>query len=76
VVAIYTGINGWLDSVPVGQVPRFHDELREHLKTEGTIYAAIRESGDLSDETAGKLVKELEHFQGVFNVAEEKGLAG
>jgi F-type H+-transporting ATPase subunit alpha len=76
VVAIYAGINGWLDSVPVGQVPRFHDELREHLKTEGTIYAAIRESGDLSDETAGKLVKELEHFQGVFNVAEEKGLAG
>ena len=34
VVAIYAGINGWLDKIPVGQVPRFHDELREHLRTE------------------------------------------
>ncbi|HEX4746911.1 MAG TPA: F0F1 ATP synthase subunit alpha [Gaiellaceae bacterium] len=76
VVAIYAGINGWLDKIPVGQVPRFHAELREHLKTEGTVYAAIRETGDLTDEITEKLVKELEHFQGVFNIAEEKGLAG
>ena len=74
VVAIYAGINGWLDKVPVGQVPRFHEELREHLRTEGTVLQAIRESGDLSDETEQKLVKELEHFQGVFNIVEEKGL--
>ncbi len=74
VVAIYAGINGWLDKIPVGQVPRFHDELREHLRTEGTVLQAIRESGDLSEETEAKLVKELEHFQGVFNVEEEKGL--
>jgi len=76
VVAIYAGINGWLDKIPVGQVPRFHDELREHLRTEKTILETIRTSGDLSDETAEKLAKELEHFQGVFNVEEEKGLAG
>ncbi len=76
VVAIYAGINGWLDEVPVGQVPRFHDELREHLRTEGSVYEAIRTSGDLSDETEQTLRKELEHFQGVFNVAEEKGLGG
>ncbi len=76
VVAIYAGINGWLDKVPVGQVPRFHDELREHLRTEGTILKSIRETGDISDETEQKLTKELEHFQGVFNVEEEKGLAG
>jgi F-type H+/Na+-transporting ATPase subunit alpha len=76
VVAIYAGINGWLDKVPVGQVPRFHAELREHLRTEGTILKSIRESGDISEETEQKLTKELEHFQGVFNVEEEKGLAG
>jgi F-type H+-transporting ATPase subunit alpha len=76
VVAIYSGINGWLDEVPVGQVPRFHDELREHLRTEGSVYEAIRTSGDLSDETEEKLRKELEHFKGVFNVVEEKGLGG
>jgi F-type H+-transporting ATPase subunit alpha len=74
VVAIYAGINGWLDKVPVGQVPRFHDELREHLRTESSVLQAIRESGDLTDETEQKLVKELEHFQSVFNVQEEKGL--
>ncbi len=67
VVAIYAGINGWLDKVPVGQVPRFHDELREHLRTEGTVLETIRETGDLSEETEEKLKKELEHFQGVFN---------
>jgi F-type H+-transporting ATPase subunit alpha len=76
VVAIYAGINGWLDKVPVGQVPRFHDELREHLRTEGTVLAAIRESGDLAEETEENLKKELEHFQGVFNIEEEKGLGG
>ena len=65
VVAIYAGINGWLDKIPVGQVPRFHDELREHLRTEKTILETIRTSGDLSDETAEKLAKELEHFQSV-----------
>jgi F-type H+/Na+-transporting ATPase subunit alpha len=76
VVAIYTGINGWLDEVPVAQVPRYHDELREHLRTEGSVYEAIRSTGDLSDETTEKLVKELEHFKGVFLIQEEKGIAG
>ena len=74
VVAIYAGINGWLDKIPVAQVPRFHDELREHLRTEGSVYEAIRSTGDLAEETEDKLKKELEHFQGVFNVKEEKGL--
>jgi F0F1-type ATP synthase alpha subunit len=62
--------------VPVAQVPRFHDELREHLRTEKSVYGAIRDSGDLAEETEEKLKKELEHFKGVFNVEEEKGLGG
>ena len=36
VVALYAGINGHLDEVPVAQVPRFQDELREYLRTEGS----------------------------------------
>ncbi|HXG75668.1 MAG TPA: F0F1 ATP synthase subunit alpha [Gaiellaceae bacterium] len=76
VTAIYAGIHGWLDSIPVGQVPRFHEELREHLRTEGTILAAIRESGELSEETESKLEAELERFLNAFAVEEEKGLAG
>jgi F-type H+/Na+-transporting ATPase subunit alpha len=76
VVGLYAGVNGWLDKIPVPQVPRFHEELREHLKTEGSIYEAIRTSGDLDEATEEKLKKELEHFQGVFNIEEEKGLGG
>ena len=76
VVAIYAGAHGYLDTVPVAQVPRFHDELREHLRTEGTILKAIRESKDLDDDTTAKLEAELEKFVHGFNVEEEKGLAG
>src|SRR5436309_12554910 len=47
VVALYAGIHGYLDDVPVAQVPRFHDELREHMRTEGSILKDLRESGDL-----------------------------
>jgi F-type H+-transporting ATPase subunit alpha len=76
VVAIYAGIHGWLDRVPVGQVPRFQEELRETLRAEGSIYGAIRESGDLSDETAGSLDEALRKFQEGFNIEEERGLVG
>jgi F-type H+-transporting ATPase subunit alpha len=76
VVAIYAGIHGWLDRVPVGQVPRFQEELRETLRAEGSIYGAIRESGDLSDDTAGSLDEALRKFQEGFNIEEERGLVG
>src|SRR5213080_3614588 len=36
-VALYAGVNGYLDDVATEDVPRFQDELREHLRTEGTI---------------------------------------
>ncbi|MBA2474899.1 MAG: F0F1 ATP synthase subunit alpha, partial [Actinobacteria bacterium] len=74
VTALYAGINGHLDEIPVGQVPRFHEELREHLRTEGSTLEAIRESGDLSDETTAKLDRELERFSQGFNVQEEQSL--
>src|SRR5881398_1533464 len=52
VTAIWAGVNGYLDDIPVEQVPRFHDELREHLRSEDSILKEIRDSGDLSDEAA------------------------
>ncbi len=70
VVALYAGTQGFLDEIPTAQVPRFHEELRELLRTEGTIYAAIRDSNDLTDETTAKLDAELKKFVGSFNVAE------
>ncbi|HET6624151.1 MAG TPA: F0F1 ATP synthase subunit alpha [Gaiellaceae bacterium] len=76
VIAIYAGINGWLDKIPVAQVPRFHEELREHLRTERSVLEAIRDSGEISDDTEAKLKAELERFVEVFAVEEEKALAG
>jgi len=76
VVAIYAGINGRLDGVPVGQVPRFQEELRETLRAEGTVYASIRETGDITEDSNAKLDEELDKFVKSFAVEEEKGLAG
>jgi len=75
VVAIYVGIHGWLDKVPVPQVPRFQEELRETLRAEGGVYDAIRQSNDLSDETVKALDEVLKRFVEGFAVQEEKGLA-
>ena len=76
VVAIFTGINGYLDDIPVGQVPRFQDELREHLRAERGVYEAIREQKDLSDELQERLRAELDRFKDGFVVHEETGIVG
>jgi F0F1-type ATP synthase alpha subunit len=55
-------------------VPRFQDELRESLRSEGTIYKEIEETKELSDELSKKLDAELEKFKHGFNVEEETGL--
>ena len=73
VVAIYAGIHGFLDGVPVGQVPRFQTQLRETLRAEGSIYPAIRESGDLADDTAATLREALKRFRESFAIEAEKG---
>jgi F-type H+/Na+-transporting ATPase subunit alpha len=74
VTALWAGINGFLDDVPVPQVPRFHEEWREHLRTEKSILESIRETGDLPEETEEKLRAEIERFKNAFNVEEEQGL--
>jgi F-type H+-transporting ATPase subunit alpha len=76
VVALYAGAQGYLDKVPVGQVPRFHQELREHMRTDGSVLTSIRESGDVTDETEEQLKAELERFLHGFNIEEEKALVG
>jgi len=68
VVALYAGVNGYLDDIPTEQVIRFQDELREHLRTEKNVLGEIRDSKDLSDETIEKLNAEIDRFKGMFNV--------
>jgi F-type H+/Na+-transporting ATPase subunit alpha len=74
VVALYAGVNGFLDEIPVPQVPRFQGELREYMRTEGEILKAIRETGDLPDELAERLSAEIGKFKQSFNVQEETSL--
>ena len=74
VTAIYAGVNGYLDEIPVKDVARFQDELREHLRAEKTILETIRESGELSDETTAKLNEELDRFKQGFNVEADDAL--
>jgi F-type H+-transporting ATPase subunit alpha len=76
VVAIFAGINGYLDDVPTAQVSRFQDELREYLRTEGSVYEEIREQKDLSDELQEKLSAAVDKFKSSFAVKEDAGLVG
>jgi F-type H+-transporting ATPase subunit alpha len=71
VVAIFAGINGFLDAIPVSDVPRFQDELREHMKAEGSIYREIAEKKELSDELTEKVRAEIEKFKNAFNPGTE-----
>jgi F-type H+-transporting ATPase subunit alpha len=75
VVGIYTGVNGYLDSIPVVDVPRYLQELRDHMKAEETILKEIRETGDLSDELRERLDKELERFVKGFKTSEDEPAA-
>jgi F-type H+/Na+-transporting ATPase subunit alpha len=74
VVALFAGNEGYLDKIPVSQVPRFQEELREHLRAEGTVNKTIRETGDLDEVTEKKLREELDKFLNTFNVEEEEAL--
>jgi F-type H+/Na+-transporting ATPase subunit alpha len=72
VVAIWAGINGFLDDIPVQDVPRFQEELREELRTEGSIYKALAEKGDLPEELEQQIAAEIEKAKNRFSRTEEK----
>ena len=74
VVALFEGVNGYLDDIPVPQIQRFQDELREYMRTDESVLAKIRETGDLDEETEQKLRDEIEKFTKSFVVQEEESL--
>jgi F-type H+/Na+-transporting ATPase subunit alpha len=64
VVAIFLGTKGHLDSVPVEDVSRFEIELLDHLRaSHPEILKEIRETKQLSDETADKLTEVINQFK-------------
>jgi len=75
VAAVFAGVNGYLDSIPVADVPRYLQELREHLRADESVLQEIRETKDLSDELREKLDQELQHFAKSFKPSEEPAAA-
>jgi F-type H+-transporting ATPase subunit alpha len=71
VVALYAGINAYLDDIPTSDVPRFQEELREFMRADESIYKEIREAGDVSDDLGERLKQQIEKFKGTFAVKEE-----
>ncbi len=76
VIAIFAGIQGLLDDIPPGQVPRFQEELRESLRSDGSIYDRLRDEKDFPDELQDEARKAIEEFKKIFSIHEEGGVAG
>jgi F-type H+-transporting ATPase subunit alpha len=74
-VALYAGVNAYLDDIPTEDVPRFQDELREHLRDESGIYESIRESGDLAEDVEEKLKGEIDKVKSRFQTSADREAA-
>ncbi|HEX9623430.1 MAG TPA: F0F1 ATP synthase subunit alpha [Streptosporangiaceae bacterium] len=69
VVSIWAGTTGQLDDVPLEDIRRFEDEFLDHVsRSQPGIYDAIRETGDLSDDTVTALKDAVEDFRRGFEV--------
>ncbi len=63
VAVIYTGVNGYLDPLPVGDVGRFEDEFLRHMRdSHADILKTIRDEKELSDDTEEKLKAAADSF--------------
>jgi F-type H+-transporting ATPase subunit alpha len=70
VVSIWAGTNGYLDDVPLADVGRFEQEFLDYVQRERSgIYDAIRETKDLSDDTASSLKEAIDAFRNDFTVS-------
>jgi F-type H+/Na+-transporting ATPase subunit alpha len=64
VVAIWAGAGGYLDDVPVEDVRRFENEFLDDVQiSQPGIYDAIRETGDLKDDTVVALKDAIDDFR-------------
>ena len=70
VVSVWAGTGGYLDDVPVEEVRRFEDEFLDYLqRSHDGVYASIRETGELNDDTATMLKDAIEEFRRGFEVS-------
>jgi F-type H+-transporting ATPase subunit alpha len=69
VVSVWAGTNGYLDDVPVEDVGRFEEEFLGSVgRRHPGIYDAIRETGQLSDDTGTALKDAIEDFRRGFEI--------
>jgi F-type H+-transporting ATPase subunit alpha len=70
VASIWAGANGELDDVPVDDVARFEREFLDYLhRSRDGVLAAIRETGELSDDTVTALKDALNEFKRGFQTS-------
>ena len=76
VVGLWVAAQGFLDEIPVEDVPRFQEGLRQTLRAEREVYEAIRSTGQLTDEDQAKLRTLVEDFTKGFEVHDHALVAG
>ena len=70
VISVWAGTGGYLDDVPVEDVRRFEDEFLDYLqRSHAGIYDAIRETGELSEDTTTALKDAIGEFRGNFETS-------
>jgi F-type H+-transporting ATPase subunit alpha len=64
VVSVWAGTAGYLDDVPVDDIRRFEDDFLDVLgRQHSGIYDAVRETGELSEDTVTALKDAIEEFR-------------
>ena len=77
VASLYTGVNGYLDDVPLEDIARFEHDFLDFLKrSHPGILDSIRESKELSDDTATALKDAVEEFRKSFETSSGELLSG
>ena len=67
VVTLYAGTRGFLDEIPVEAVQRFDTELLEFMRSKkSAVLQAIKDSGDISQETDQQLTAAIDEFKAEF----------
>ena len=67
VAAIFAGVNGYLDGLEVGQVTRYEQGLLSDLRANhADVLATIRDSGEISSDTEGKMKSALDAYTKTF----------
>jgi F-type H+-transporting ATPase subunit alpha len=70
VVSVWAGTSGYLDDVPVGDIGRFESEFLDYLqRSHSGIYATIRETGNVSEDTTTALKDAIEEFRRGFEIS-------